>query len=52
MDPFNISVVDVGKEIEQVKGEIDLTTVIAYKTPFVVNGQPVTVSLALGEGLA
>ena len=44
----SISVVDGGKESEQGKGGVDVTTVIAYKTPFVVNGKPVTLSLALG----
>ena len=48
VDPFNISGVDVGKESEQRKGEVDVTAVITYKTPFVVKGKPVTVSLALG----
>ena len=31
---------------------VDVTAVITYKTPFVLNGKPVTVSLALGEGVA
>ena len=29
-----------------------MTAVIIYKNPFMVNGQPVAVSLALGEGVA
>ena len=52
MDPFNISGVDGGKESEHGKGGVDVTTVITYKNPFVVNGKLVTVSLALGEGVA
>ena len=48
VDPLNISVVDGGKEGEQGNGGVYVTTVITYKTPFVVNGKPVTVSLALG----
>ena len=50
MDPFNISGVDRGKEGEQVKLVVDITAVITYKTPFVVNGKPGTVSPDLGEG--
>ena len=52
MDPFNISGVDGGKEGEQGNGGVDVTVVITYKTYFVVNGKPKTVSLALGEGVA
>ena len=52
VDPFNISGVDRGKESETGKLGINITTVITYKTPFVVNGQLVTVYLALGEGVA
>ena len=52
VDQFNISRVDGRKESEQGKGGVDVTAVITYKTPFVVNGKPVTVSLALGEGVA
>ena len=48
VDPFNISVVDGGKEIEQGKLGLDITSVITYKNPFVVNVQLVTVSLTLG----
>ena len=51
-DTFNIIGVDGGKESEQVKLGVDVTAVIAYKTPFVVNGKPVKVSLSLGEGVA
>ena len=29
-----------------------MTAAITYKTPFVVNGKPVTVSVYLGEGVA
>ena len=49
MDPFDISGVDVGKKIEQVKLGVYVTAVITYKTTLVVNGKPMTVSLALGE---
>ena len=52
MDTFNISVVDIVKESEQGKGGVDFTSVVTYKTPFVVNGKPVTVSLDLVEGVA
>ena len=52
MYPFNIREVDGGNESEQGKRGIDINTVIAYKNPFVVNVIPVTVSLALGEGVA
>ena len=52
VDPFNISGVDVGKESEQRKGEVDVTAVISTKTHFVVIGKTVTVSLALGERVA
>ena len=31
---------------------MDVTAVINYKNPFVVNGQPVIVSFAIGEGEA
>ena len=49
---FNISGEDCGKESEQGKGGIYFTTIITYKTPFVVNVNLVTFSLALGEGVA
>ena len=52
VDSFNISRVDEGKESEQGKGGVDVTTEITYKTTFLVNGKPVTLSLALGEGVA
>ena len=51
VDTFNISGVDGGKDTEQGKVGVYVTTVIAYKTPFVVNGKPVTVSLDLGEAV-
>ena len=51
VDPFNISRVDGGKESEQGKGGVNVTAVITYKTPFVVNKKPVTFSRALGEGM-
>ena len=47
VDPFNISVVEKGKESEQVKGRVYVTAVITYKIPFMVNIQPGTVSLDL-----
>ena len=52
MDPFNISVVSGGKEIEQLKLGVDVNAVINYKNNFVVNRKLVTVSLALGEDMA
>ena len=52
VDPFNISGLDGGKEIEKGKGEVDFTAVITYKTPFVVYGKLVTASLAILEGVA
>ena len=51
MDPFNIRGVDSGEESEQVNVGGDVTAVITSKAPFVVNRKPVTVSLALGEGV-
>ena len=45
---FNISGVDRGRENEHGNGEVDVTALITYKTPFMINGKPVTVSLALG----
>ena len=51
VDLFNISGVDRGKESKQGKRGVDVTTLITYKTPFVVNGKPVTASLSLGEGV-
>ena len=47
VDPFNVCGVDEGKEVEQVKLGEYVTEMITYKTPFVVNGQPVTVFLPL-----
>ena len=52
MDPFSISGVDSEKESEQGKGGLDSTTGVTYKTPFGVIRKQVTVSLALGEGVA
>ena len=52
VDPFNISGVDDGKESEQGKGGVDVTTVITYKNPFMVNRKLVIVSLDLEEGVA
>ena len=50
--PFDISGVEIVKESEQIKGRVYVTAVITYKTPSMVNRKPVTVSLALGEGVA
>ena len=52
MDTFNIGWVDKRKESKQGKRGIHVTIVITLKKNFVVNAQPVTVFLALGEGLA
>ena len=52
VDPFNISGVYGRKESSQGKGGVDDTAIITYKATFVVNGKPVTVSLAVGEGVA
>ena len=49
---FNIRREYRGKYIEQVKGGVDVTTVITYKTHFAVNIKPVTVFLDLVEGVA
>ena len=43
--PFNINGVDGGKESKQGNIGVGVTSVITYKTPFVVNGQLVTVYL-------
>ena len=51
LGPFNIYELNGAKEIEQGKGGVDVTAVITYKTPFVVNLQQVIVSLALGEAV-
>ena len=50
--PINISGVDRGKYSELVKGGVDVTALITYKTPCVVNGQPSTVSPVIGAGVA
>ena len=47
VDPFIISGVDGVKESEKRKRLVDATAEITYKTNFVVNLQPETVSLAL-----
>ena len=47
VDPFNISVLDRGKETKQGKWEVYITAVINYKTTCMKNGQPETVSLTL-----
>ena len=49
--PSNITGVDGGKESEQVKGGVDVTSAITYKNPFVINGQPLKFSLALVQGV-
>ena len=52
VDTFNIGRVDSGKENDKGKGGWYVTAIIAYKTTFVVNEKPITVSLTLGEGVA
>ena len=52
MGLFSISVLDIGKEGKQGKVGFYITAVISYKNSFVVNSQPVTVSLSLGEWVA
>ena len=47
LDPFNISGLYEGKENYQGKGGKNVTELITYKTPCVVNTKLVTVSLAL-----
>ena len=42
----------ITRDSKQGKGGVDTTVEITYKTPFVVNGKPVTAPLALGEGVA
>ena len=49
---LNISILDGGKESEQGKLGVDVTELITYKNSFVINVQPVTVSIDLGEGVA
>ena len=51
MDPLNISGVDGEKESGQGRGGLYITVLITYKNASVVNGKPVTLSLALGEGV-
>ena len=48
MYPFNVSILDGGKESEQGKGGVDVNVVINYTNNFAVNGQLVTVYLNLG----
>ena len=52
VDPFNICGVDGRQVYEQGKGRVDVTSVITYKYPLVLNRKPVTVYLALGESVA
>ena len=52
VDTFNISGVYGGKENEQGKGGVYVNVIMTYKNTFVVNGKPVTVYLAIGEGVA
>ena len=52
VDPFNINVLDGVKYSEQGERGVDITEIINYKTPFVVNVQQVTVSLSLVEEVA
>ena len=48
VDPFNISGLYGGKTSEHGNVGVEFTSVINYKTTFVVNRKLVTVSLALG----
>ena len=48
VDPFNISRLSEEKDSEKGKVGIDVTSVINYKTNFVVNRKPVTVYLTIG----
>ena len=52
VDPFNISGVHGLKEGEQGRGWVYVTVVITLNKSFIVNRKLVTVSLALGEGVA
>ena len=52
VDPFNINGVYGGGSRKQGKVGLYFTTLLAYKTPFVINLQPLTVSLSLGEGVS
>ena len=49
VDPFVVSRLYRGEKIEQGKLGVDNAAVVIYKTSFVINGQPWTVSFALGE---
>ena len=51
MDTLNKSVVEILKESVQGKRGVDDNIIITYKTPYVANGQLVTVSLSLVEGV-
>ena len=51
VDPSNISGVVGGKESEQEKGGVHVTSDTTYKTPFTLNIQPVTFYFDLGEGM-
>ena len=52
VDPLNTSGAEGGKGSEEENVGVDVTAVITYKNPFVVNRKPDTVSLALGEEVA
>lgn len=52
VDPFNTSGVDRLKYHEQGKVGVDVTSVITYKNPLMVNSQPMMVYLALRELVA
>ena len=47
VDPLNITGVDGRKERKHGKLGVDVTAVITNKKPFVVNGQPMKVSIGL-----
>ena len=52
VNQLNISGVVGSKGSKQGRVGVYVTAVITYKTPSMVNRKPVTVSLALGEGVA
>ena len=51
VDPFNASGVDGGKESKQGRVVLYVTAIVKAKNHLVGNGQPVTVSLNLVEGV-
>ena len=52
MDSFNRSGLDRGMKSKKGKLGVDVTELVMYKNNFVVSGQPVTSSFALGKGVA